>query len=95
MTWNGFERQRDTTLCPTVRHREVHMVHKWFIAFIAATLLTACSANAQGVLGIATQAKDLTLPSAPSATTAANGSRMALLKPNGPDPFPAVVLHHP
>jgi len=56
-------------------------------------LLNLSPAGAQGLLGAATQAKDLTFPTAPSAV-AGVGSRMALLKPEGSGPFPAVVLHH-
>jgi dienelactone hydrolase len=69
------------------------MTARLLSALVTGVLLTSCPAHAQGVLGIATQAKDLTLPTAPSAA-AVDGSRMALLKPNGPGPFPAIVLHH-
>lgn len=70
------------------------MIVKWFSALVAGVLLVSCAANAQGLLGSATQAKDLTFPSAPSSAAAIDGSRMALLKPNGSGPFPAIVLHH-
>ena len=50
-------------------------------------------ARAQGLLGAAMQAKDLTFPTAPT-TLSGDGSRMTLLKPEGSGPFPAMVLHH-
>lgn len=61
-------------------------------ALAASLVLVSSAASAQGLLGLATQAKDLTFPTSPSTT--ADGSRMVLLKPDGPGPFPAVVLHH-
>jgi len=70
------------------------MTIRWFIPLVAGAVLASCPAGAQGVLGIATQAKDLILPSSPSVAATVNGSRMALLKPDGPGPFPAIVLHH-
>ena len=69
------------------------MTARWLGALVIDVLLMSCSATAQSLVGIATQAKDLTFPTAPSAV-AVDGSRMALLKPNGPGPFPAIVLHH-
>src|SRR4051794_6837743 len=72
----------------------MEMKIKWFSAFAAAIVLTICPIKAQGLLGAATQAKDLTFPTEPSAPAAVNGSRMVLLKPNGPGPFPAIVLQH-
>jgi dienelactone hydrolase len=72
----------------------MEMTARWLIALVSGAVLISCSANAQGVLGIATQAKDLTFPAAPSVAAAVDGSRMALLKPNGAGPFPAIVLHH-
>ena len=69
------------------------MTARWLSALVVGHLLTSCAANAQGLLSLATQAKDLTFPAARSAADV-DGSRMALLKPNGPGPFPAIVLHH-
>lgn len=66
---------------------------KWLSALVSGVFLTACPAGAQGFLGAATQAKDLTFPAEPT-TTSIDGSRMVLLKPNGSGPFPAIVLHH-
>jgi dienelactone hydrolase len=72
----------------------VDVTVRWLSALVAGILLASSPAHAQGVLGLATQAKDLTFPAAPSDTATVNGSRMALLKPHGPGPFPAIVLHH-
>ena len=65
---------------------------RW-LGVLAVFLLHACPAVAQGMVGAATQTKDLTFPTAPSAVFAGN-PRMALLKPNGAGPYPALVLHH-
>ena len=46
-----------------------------------------------GIIDAATQANDLTFPIIPSKLSPGN-PRMALLKPEGPGPFPALVLHH-
>ena len=70
------------------------MTARWFSSLVAGVLLATCAANAQGLLGLATLAKDLVFPGAPSSAAAVDGSRMASLKPNGPGPFPAIVLHH-
>jgi dienelactone hydrolase len=66
---------------------------KWFGVAAAVVLLNPHTANAQGQLAAATEAKDLTFPTTPS-TSPVDGSRMTLLKPNGSGPFPAMVLHH-
>jgi dienelactone hydrolase len=66
---------------------------KWFGVVAAVVLLNQHTAGAQGQLAAATEAKDLTFPTTPS-TSPADGSRMLLLRPNGPGPFPAMVLHH-
>ena len=68
------------------------MTIRWICALAVVILLAISAADAQGLLGLATQAKDLTFPTSPSAS--ADGSRMVLLKPDGNGPFPAVVLHH-
>ncbi|MBR0830830.1 dienelactone hydrolase family protein [Bradyrhizobium manausense] len=69
------------------------MTAVWRIALAISLLLSAASASAQGLIEAATQAKDLTFPAAPS-TGPVDGSRMVLLKPDGPGPFPAIVLQH-
>src|SRR5258705_1737289 len=69
------------------------MIVKWFGVLATVVLLNPCPATAQGLVGAATQAKDLTFPTLPS-TVSANDPRMTLLKPNGSGPFPAIVLHH-
>ena len=69
------------------------MTAKWFGVFTVTALLILYPAFAQGMLAVATQAKDLTFPTDPSPGPA-DGSRMTLLKPSGPGPFPAIVLHH-
>jgi dienelactone hydrolase len=66
---------------------------KWLGVAIAVVLLNQNAASAQGQLTAATEAKDLTFPTVPSASPA-DGSRMTLLKPKGAGPFPAMVLHH-
>src|SRR5258708_13573699 len=65
----------------------------WIGVLATIVLLNPCLADAQRLLGAATQAKDLTFPTLPS-TVSANDPRMTLLKPNGSGPFPAIVLHH-
>lgn len=65
----------------------------WIGVLATIVLLNPCLADAQRLLGAATEAKDLTFPTVPS-TVSANDPRMALLKPNGSGPFPAIVLHH-
>ncbi|MBR1274585.1 dienelactone hydrolase family protein [Bradyrhizobium sp. AUGA SZCCT0283] len=69
------------------------MTARCFSALVASVVLISCPAHAQGLLGAATQAKDLTFPTVPS-TASVDGSRMTLLKPAGSGPFPAIVLHH-
>jgi dienelactone hydrolase len=69
------------------------MTMTWFGVLVGIVLLNLSPASAQGMVGAATLAKDLTFPTAPSAA-AAVGSRMVLLKPEGSGPFPAMVLHH-
>jgi dienelactone hydrolase len=73
---------------------EVDMKAKWLSVLFSGFLLTSCPINAQGLLGFATQAKDLTFPITPPVAATVDGSRMALLKPSGSGPFPAIVLHH-
>ncbi len=68
----------------------------------AASLLTALAlvagpALAQApnpALAAAQQAKDLSFPDKPSTFSMFSGPGMALYKPDGAGPFPAVVLHH-
>ena len=69
------------------------VIIRWFVVLAVTALLLPEAAIAQGMVGAATQAKDLTFPTAPS-TISSNNARMALLKPNGSGPFPAIVLHH-
>jgi dienelactone hydrolase len=70
------------------------MKARWIKAIAASIfLLISHSASSQGLLGAATQAKDLTFPKTPSASPV-DGSRMVLLKPDGSGPFPAIVLQH-
>ena len=69
------------------------MTVRWVSAVVAGVVvLMSCSAGAETLLEIATLAKDLTFPTEPARST--DGSRMVLLKPDGPGPFPAIVLHH-
>lgn len=46
------------------------------------------------IMAAATQAKDLAFPKEPSRLSFFSSPRMALYKPDGPGPFPALVLHH-
>jgi hypothetical protein len=55
----------------------VDMIVKWFGVLAAVVLLVPCPAAAQGLVGAATQAKDLTFP-AVAATVSANDPRMTL-----------------
>ncbi|MBC7377977.1 MAG: dienelactone hydrolase family protein [Burkholderiaceae bacterium] len=59
--------------------------------------LAAAPALAQApnpYLAAAQQAKDLSFPDKPSAFSLFSSPEMALYKPDGPGPFPALVLHH-
>ena len=69
------------------------------IAWLAALVLVMSSqALAQQpagpIVGAALQARDLVFPSAPLPLSEFSNPRMAILKPDGPGPFPALVLHH-
>jgi len=88
----GSERLRRGSL-PDRLMTGVDMIVRWFGLLATIVLLNPCQATAQGLVGAATQAKDLTFPTVPS-TVSANDPRMTLLKPNGSGPFPAIVLHH-
>lgn len=59
--------------------------------------MTAASAQMtrERFLGAASQAEDLKFPTAPSRFSSFSSAAMALYKPEGPGPFPALVLHHP
>jgi dienelactone hydrolase len=63
------------------------------LGLLLLVLSSPLPAIAQGLIIAATQAKDLTFPTAPSVLSA-DDVRMALLKPEGIGPFPAIVLHH-
>lgn len=65
----------------------------WCFALAVSVILSVVPARAQGLIEAATQVKDLAFPTAPSANPG-DGSRMVLLKPSGPGPFPAIVLQH-
>jgi dienelactone hydrolase len=67
------------------------------IAAIAAGLLLSAGASvaqAPGpqLISAATQAKDLTFPKEP--TPLPTSPRIGIYKPDGPGPFPALILHH-
>ena len=64
---------------------------------LALQLVFAASAVAQPaspLLAGASLAKDLEFPSKPSRLSFLSSPEMALYRPDGPGPFPAVVLHH-
>lgn len=70
-------------------------------AFLLALIVPAAFAQgtedrwpAQRVAGSARQAQDLSFPREPSGFSVFSGPQMALYKPEGDGPFPAVVLHH-
>ena len=54
----------------------------------------ALAQTAGGLLGASSKAKDLELPAEPSRLSFFSSPRMALYKPEGQGPFPAIVLHH-
>jgi dienelactone hydrolase len=70
-------------------------VHKYLT--LSCLLFAASGAFAQApspLLSAASQAKDLEFPAAASDISAFTTPRMALYKPEGAGPFPALVLHH-
>jgi len=50
--------------------------------------------TAERLLGASSQAQDLEFPAEPSRLSSFSSPRMALYKPEGPGPFPALVLQH-
>lgn len=54
----------------------------------------ALAQPASALLSSASQAKDLEFPAEPSSLSFLSSPRMALYKPDGTGPFPALVLHH-
>lgn len=73
----------------------------WPLRLIAPILAMWCAAataaetySPEMLRGSATQAPDLVFPAEPSPLSWMSTPRMALYKPDGPGPFPALVLYH-
>lgn len=69
----------------------------WRICVAAAGLMLAMAAHAQpdtALRGAATRARDLTFPDKVSSFGSFTAPSMALYKPEGAGPFPAIVLQH-
>lgn len=62
------------------------------VLFNSGTLLAQMTP--ERLVSLANQAKDLEFPNEPSRFSAFSSPRMALYKPEGAGPFPALVLHH-
>ena len=54
----------------------------------------ALAQTSDPLLAGASRAKDLEFPAKPSRLSFFSTPEMALYKPDGPGPFPALVLHH-
>jgi dienelactone hydrolase len=69
---------------------------RWISAVALCLLVSADGSVAQApgphLLWLSTQAKDLTFPKAPAPLP--NLPRIGIYKPDGPGPFPALILHH-
>jgi dienelactone hydrolase len=97
--------QRECRFTPSFpRRRESSVFHigalfaAWSLLVCLASFAFSPLAHAQLSAGLllrlATQAKDLDFPTEPSPLTASSTPGMALYKPDGPGPFPAIVLMH-
>src|SRR5262245_17917755 len=67
------------------------------LVLLAACWIIASTASAQPsnpFLDAANQVKDLEFPAKPLRLSIFSNAEMALYKPDGPGPFPALVLHH-
>lgn len=64
------------------------------IAALAALFFLGQGVQAQGILNAAKIAKDLAFPEKPSTLSMFSSPSMALYKPNGAGPFPAMVISH-
>ena len=68
------------------------------LAAFAFLLVGASAAFAQfpaeRLLEFSSRARDLNFPAAPTAPASVSLPQMVLFKPEGPGPFPALVLHH-
>lgn len=70
-------------------------VYKYLVLLFLLSTAAHTSAQAPSpLLSAASQAKDLEFPAEPSGISFLTTPRMALYKPEGAGPFPAVVLHH-
>jgi len=65
-----------------------------FFLFLFGAAAALAQTAATRLLGAASQAKDLQFPAEPSRLSSFSSPRMALYKPEGAGPFPALVLHH-
>lgn len=65
-----------------------------FLLFLFMPAVVLAQVTPERLLGAASQAKDLEFPTEPSRLSFFSSPRMALYKPDGVGPFPALVLHH-
>jgi dienelactone hydrolase len=97
--WTPMPRQQSSSF-PRRRESSVFgrtaLLPAWllaaFLAFI--TLPAQAQSVANAILRGAMLAKDLDFPTEPSKLTAFSNPGLALYKPDGPGPFPALVLMH-
>lgn len=64
------------------------------LAFALAGPAAIAQTVPQRLIAATQQSKDLELPTEASSLSSFSAPRLALYKPDGPGPFPAVVLHH-
>ena len=87
----SFPRKRESSVS-----RTTSLIAAWslLICLVSLTLAPSAQAQSSGILRSATLAKDLDFPTEPSRLTAFTNPSLALFKPDGPGPFPALVLMH-
>lgn len=77
-------------------------MRRWVASALLGTFVVLCAASAgaqvpgqeQWIRSLATQASDLTFPAEPATFSALSSPQMAIYKPEGAGPFPAIVLQH-
>lgn len=72
--------------------RQIHALAALFLLLVP--LVVGSQPIKDFLLRLASQAPDLDLPTEPSYLGAFSAPKMALYKPEGPGPFPAIVFHH-
>jgi len=72
----------------------MRQIHALTALFLLAPLVVSSQPINDALLKAASQAPDLDLPTEPAYLGAFSAPKMALYKPEGPGPFPAIVIHH-